>query len=79
MRHKMLTQRTLIVMAKKGTLSQHFVTHVGPPLSFCCLSYTGGVDTELFGLGRGGGGGGGLKLKLIFNCHLSTNLSSANT
>ena len=36
MRHEMLTQRApfcIGVMAKKGTLSQHFVTHVVPPLS----------------------------------------------
>ena len=35
MRHEMLTQRARFcigVMAKKGTLSQHFVTHVVPPL-----------------------------------------------
>ena len=36
MRHEMLNQRARFcigVMAKKGTLSQHFVTHVVPPLS----------------------------------------------
>ena len=35
MHHKMLTQRApfcIGAMAKKGTLSQHFVTHVVPPL-----------------------------------------------
>ena len=35
MRHKMLTQRALFVLAqwqKKGMLSQHFMTHVVPPL-----------------------------------------------
>ena len=35
MRHEMLTQRApfcIGAMAKKGTLSQHFVTHVVPPL-----------------------------------------------
>ena len=35
MRHEMLTQCApfcIGVMAKKGTLSQHFVTHVVPPL-----------------------------------------------
>ena len=35
MRHEMLTQRARFcigVMAKKGTLSQHFLTHVVPPL-----------------------------------------------
>ena len=39
MRHEMLTQCApfcIGVMAKKGTLSQHFVTHVVPPLA---LSY----------------------------------------
>ena len=39
MRHEMLTQRARFcigVMAKKGTLSQHFVTHVVPPLSVPC-------------------------------------------
>ena len=33
--HEMLTQRApfcIGMMAKKGTLSQHFVTHVVPPL-----------------------------------------------
>ena len=41
MRHEMLTQRApfcIGVMAKKGTLSQHFVTHVVPPLSCACNS-----------------------------------------
>ena len=36
MRHEMLTQRApfcIGAMAKKGTLSQHFMTHVVPPLS----------------------------------------------
>ena len=35
MRHELLTQRApfcIGVMAKKGTLSQHFMTHVVPPL-----------------------------------------------
>ena len=35
MRHEMLTQRApfcIGAMAKKGTLSQHFVTYVVPPL-----------------------------------------------
>ena len=35
MHHEMLTQRApfcIDVMAKKGMLSQHFVTHVVPPL-----------------------------------------------
>ena len=35
MRHEMLTQHApfcIGVMAKKGMLSQHFVTHVIPPL-----------------------------------------------
>ena len=38
MRHELLTQRVLCigVNAKKGTLSQHFVTHV-PPLAFTHL------------------------------------------
>ena len=45
MRHEMLTQRApfcIGAMAKKGTLSQHFVTHVVPPLGW---------------IQRGGGGG----------------------
>ena len=34
MRHKMLTQRALFChRPKTGTLSQHFVTHVVPPLA----------------------------------------------
>ena len=36
MRHEMLTQRApfcIGAMAKKGTLSQHLVTHVVPPLT----------------------------------------------
>ena len=34
MRHKMLTQRIIFIArdGKKSTLSQHFVTHVVPPL-----------------------------------------------
>ena len=31
MRHELLTQRALLSQCKKGTLSQHFVTHVVPP------------------------------------------------
>ena len=37
MRHKMLTQRALFchrTNTKRGTLSQHFVTHVVPPLGW---------------------------------------------
>ena len=37
MRHEMLTQRALFchhVNTKRGTLSQHFVTHVVPPLAW---------------------------------------------
>ena len=37
MRHEMLTQRALFchhVNIKRGTLSQHFMTHVVPPLGF---------------------------------------------
>ena len=44
MRHEMLTQRgpfCIGVMAKKGTLSQHFVTHVVPPLDACIASSPG--------------------------------------
>ena len=40
MRHEMLTQRApfcIGAVAKKGTLSQHFVKHVVPPLSDCIL------------------------------------------
>ena len=36
MRHEMLTQRALFchrANTKRGTLTQHFVTHVVPPLS----------------------------------------------
>ena len=36
MRHEMLTQRALLCYranTKRGTLSQHFVTHVVPPLA----------------------------------------------
>ena len=43
MRHKLLTERALFcigVNAKKGMLSQHFVTHVVPPLGFR-VSYRG--------------------------------------
>ena len=39
MRHEMLTQRApfcIGAMAKKGMLSQHFVTHVVPPLGLGC-------------------------------------------
>ena len=35
MRHEMLTQRALFchrANTKRGTLTQHFVTHVAPPL-----------------------------------------------
>ena len=43
MRHEMLTQRARFcigAMAKKGTLSQHFVTHVVPPLVHFTNSYS---------------------------------------
>ena len=46
MRHEMLTQRApfcIGAMAKKGTLSQHFVTHVVPPLGFAMATKTCGV------------------------------------
>ena len=39
MRHEMLTQRALFchhANTKPGTLSQHFVTHVVPPLGLMC-------------------------------------------
>ena len=39
MRHEMLTQCALFfhhVNTKRGTLSQHFVTHVVPPLGSSC-------------------------------------------
>ena len=39
MRHKMLTQRALFchrANTKRGTLTQHFVTHVVPPLGCNC-------------------------------------------
>ena len=42
MRHEMLTQRApfcIGAMAKKGTLSQHFVTHVVPPLPVCYRAF----------------------------------------
>ena len=40
MRHEMLTQRApfcIGAMAKKGTLSQHFVMHVVPPLGYTMI------------------------------------------
>ena len=43
MRHEMLTQRApfcIGAMAKKGTLSQHFVTHVVPPLGYEATSHS---------------------------------------
>ena len=42
MRHEMLTQRALFchhANTKRGTLSQHFVTHVVPPLGSVCSTY----------------------------------------
>ena len=46
MRHELLTQRALFLywsQYKKGTLSQHFVTHVVPPLvqTRSCHTYSG--------------------------------------
>ena len=32
MRHEMLTERALFSNTKRDTLTQHFVTHVVPPL-----------------------------------------------
>ena len=46
MRHEMLTQRTRFCigeMAKKGTLSQHFVTHVVPPVELYSLEREGSI------------------------------------
>ena len=43
MRHEILTQRARFcigVMAKKGTLSQHFVTHVVPPLHVASCAWS---------------------------------------
>ena len=55
MRHEMLTQRALFchcANTKRGTLTQHFVMHVVPPL--------GGARTQAqHQVGGGGGGGGG--------------------
>ena len=54
MRHELLTQRALScigVNARKGTLSQHFVTHVIPPLQ---------RPHQYSLLHFGGGGGGGV-------------------
>ena len=53
MRHKMLTQRApfcIGAMAKKGTLSQHFVTHVVPPLAVTrpLFFHTGVARARLF-------------------------------
>ena len=41
MHHKMLTQRTFFAITRntKGMLSQHFVTHVVPPLAWLCLGH----------------------------------------
>ena len=46
MRHELLTQRALFcigVNSKKGTLSQHFVTHVIPPLTEGTYTKGGGL------------------------------------
>ena len=46
MRHELLTQRAIFcigVNAKKGTLSQHFVTHVVPPLTEGTYTKGGGL------------------------------------
>ena len=62
MRHEMLTQRALFchrANTKRGTPSQHFVTHVVPPLVFSTLTLTCDMpheDTEIWGLGGGGSG-----------------------
>jgi hypothetical protein len=51
MRHEMLTQHALFciaVMAKRVTLSQHFVTHVVPPL--CSIIHN--ACSLVFGLDR---------------------------
>ena len=48
MRHEMLTQHAPFVLAKKGTLSQHFVTHVVP----CSLAWPTPYPKSA-GLGKG--------------------------
>ena len=42
MHHEMLTQRTFFAITHntKGMLSQHFVTHVVPPLAWLCVVYS---------------------------------------
>ena len=48
MRHEMLTQRApfcIGAMAKKGMLSQHFVTHVVPPLALWPYSQQPALDS----------------------------------
>ena len=55
--HELLTQHALFsigVDAKKGTLSQHFMTHIVPPLP----GRSGVCVWEKWGGGGGGGGGG---------------------
>ena len=60
MRHEMLTQRApfcIGVMAKKGTLSQHFVTHVVPPLAqswkACLITPCAHARARGYVIGRG--------------------------
>ena len=50
MRHEMLTQRARFcigAMAKKGTLSKHFVTHVVPPLMLPLLQPVATTQSRL--------------------------------
>ena len=49
MHHEMLTQRApfcIGAMAKRGTLSQHFVTHVVPPLRLFPPAFWGIKDLD---------------------------------
>ena len=73
MRHEMLTQRApfcIGAMAKKGTLSQHFVTHVVPPLGY----HTCGLPT-LYPKSEEGSG----LIRYVELCTVETFLSNQNT
>ena len=67
MRHEMLTQRALFchhANTKRGTPSQHFVTHFVPPLTLDHIGQaleltSAGFHFSNGWLGGGGGGGGG--------------------
>ena len=81
MRHEMLTQRALFchrANAKRGTLSQHFVMHVVPPLPHGG-SIGGGAPPHGGSIGGGAPPHGGIGVNALLFLRLLSALTAATT